>query len=126
MSELEYSDSPPNVLRETIISMAIESWRFSKMFERLLTKMDAGEKGRYINQFRWFLKKIGESLDQAGLRLVNVEGTLFEPGIAATPMNIEDFDTHDTLMVEQMLEPIIMGKEGLVKTGSVILRKVEQ
>ena len=29
-------------------------------------------------------------------------------------------------MVEQMLEPIIMGKEGVIKTGTVILRKVEQ
>jgi hypothetical protein len=42
--------------------------------------------------------------------------------MAATPLNIEEFDAKDALMVDQMLEPIIMGKDGLVKTGTVTLR----
>ena len=88
-------------------------------------KLDAGEQSRYKSQFRWFLKKVEESLVEADLRLVNVEGHPFDPGMAATPLNIEEFDASDTLMVDQMLEPIIMGKEGLVKTGTVTLRKVE-
>ena len=71
------------------------------------------------------IKKIEESLAEAGLRLVNVEGQPFDPGMAATPLNIEEFEVNDTLIVDQMLEPIIMGKEGLIKTGTVILRKVE-
>ena len=40
-------------------------------------------------------------------------------------MNIEEFDANDALIVDQMIEPIIMGKEGLVKTGTVTLVKVE-
>jgi hypothetical protein len=74
---------------------------------------------------RWFIKKVEEALEQAELRIVNVEGHPFDPGMAATPLNIEEFGDNDTLMVDQMLEPIIMGKEGLVKTGTVTLRKVE-
>jgi len=68
---------------------------------------------------------VEESLEEAGLRIVNVEGHPFDPGMAATPLNIEEFDANDTLIVDQMFEPIIMGKEGLVKTGTVTLRKVE-
>lgn len=110
---------------EAIISMAIESWRFSRVVDRLLTKLDAGEQKRYRSQLRWFIKRIEESLDQVDLRIVNVEGHPFDPGIAATPLNIEDFDSEDSLIVDQMLEPIIMGKDGLVKMGTVILRRVE-
>ena len=95
------------------------------MFDRLLTKLDAGEQNRYKSQFRWFIKKVEEALEQAELRIVNVEGHPFDLGMAATPLNIEEFDAMDALMVEQMLEPIIMGKEGLVKTGTITLRKVE-
>jgi hypothetical protein len=105
--------------------MAVESWRFGRVFDRLLTKLDAGEQNRYKSQFRWFLKKVEEALDQANLRIVNIEGHPFDPGMAATPLNIEEFSTEDTLMVDQMLEPIIMGKEGLIRTGTVTLRKVE-
>jgi hypothetical protein len=95
------------------------------VFDRLLAKLDAGEQNRYKSQFRWFIKKVEEALEQAELRIVNVEGHPFDPGMAATPLNIEEFEAEDTLMVDQMLEPIIMGKEGLVKTGTVTLRKCE-
>jgi len=112
-------------MRNTVVNMAVESWRFGRVFERLLTKLDAGEQGRYRSQFRWFLKKVEEALEQADLRIVNVEGHPFDPGVAATPLNIEEFDEKDVLMGDQMLEPIIMSKEGVVKTGTVTLRKVE-
>ena len=125
MSEDKQQSIAPDILTQAVISMAVESWRFGRVFDRLLTKLDAGEQNRYKSQFRWFIKKVEEALEQADLRIVNVEGHLFDPGMAATPLNIEEFDAEDALMVEQMLEPIIMGKEGLVRTGTVTLRKVE-
>lgn len=108
-----------------MISMAVESWRFGRVFDRLLTKLDAGEQSRYQSQFRWFIRKVEEALQQTELRIVNVEGHPFDPGMAATPLNIEEFDVNDALVVDQMLEPIIMGKEGLVRTGIVTLRKMK-
>ena len=41
-------------LTQSLIDISIESWRFGKLFDRLLGKLDAGEQGRYRNQFRWF------------------------------------------------------------------------
>lgn len=113
--------------KDTIINMAIESWRFARLFERLLTKVDAGEHKRYVGQLRWFIKKTEESLDQVGLQFVNVEGHLYVPGMAATPLNIGDFNLDDVLIVNQMLEPIVIEKEKgvLVKTGTVVLRRAE-
>ena len=112
-------------LQQTVLIMAIEFWRISKVFVRMLAKLDAGEQHRYKNQFHWYMKKVEEALGQADLHIVNVEGHSFDPGMAATPLNLEEFSAEDTLIVEQMIEPIIMGKEGLVKTGTVTLRKVE-
>lgn len=125
------ADNNPSItstesMKNAVISMAIESWRFGRVFDRLLLKLDAGEQNRYKSQFRWFIKKMEEALEQTDLRIVNIEGHPFDPGMAATPLNIEEFDAEDVLVVDQMLEPIIMGKEGLVKTGTVILRKVER
>lgn len=112
-------------LTKSLLDIAVESWRFGRLFDRLLSKLDAGEQGRYRGQFRWFQRKLEESLTSAGLRLVNVEGHPFDPGMAATPLNIGEFDSRDALIVDQMLEPIIMGPEGIVRTGTVTLRKVE-
>jgi hypothetical protein len=118
------SDST-EAMTDAVIGMAVESWRFGRVFERLLLKLDAGEQNRYKSQFRWFIKKVEDALEQAGLRIVNVEGHPFDPGMAATPLNIEEFQATDALIVDQMIEPIIMGENGLVRTGTVTLRKVE-
>lgn len=112
-------------IEQSLINIAVESWRFSRLFSRLLDKLDAGESSRYVNQHRFYLKRLDENLKQAGIRLVNVEGQIYDIGMAATALNAEDFDPDDNLVVDQMLEPIIMGEEGLVRTGTVILRKVE-
>lgn len=115
----------PEAMLEAIVSMAVETWRIAKVYDRILAKLDVGDQNRYKNQFRWFLKKVEESMAQAGLRFVNVEGLIFDPGMAVTPLNIDEFDNKDVLIVEQMIEPIIMGKERLVRTGTITLQRVK-
>jgi len=110
-------------MRGALIDIAVESWRFSRLFLRLLSKLDAGQSSRFINQHRFYLKRLDENLKQAEIRLVNVEGHPYDPGMAATALNAEDFSPEDALVVDHMVEPIIMGEEGLIKTGTVMLKK---
>ncbi len=107
----------------SMVDIAIESWRFSRLFSRLVEKLDAGESSRYVNQYRYYLKRLEENLKQTGLRIVNLEGQQYDPGMAATALNAEDFDAEDLLIVEQMVEPVIMGPEGIIKPGTVMLKK---
>lgn len=109
-----------------LIEVATESWRLSRVFARVLQKLDAGEGGRYASQLRYFQKRVEDSLAPVGLKLVNVEGQPFDPGIAAEALNASDFSSDDQLLVDQMIEPIIMGPEGLKKQGTVMLRKVSK
>jgi len=113
-------------LENSLIEIAVESWRFAKLFSRVVSKLDAGEGSRYVNQLRYFQKKLEDSLDASGLKLVNVEGQMFDPGIAASALNIGDFGPDDSLLIEQMVEPIIMGPDGLKKQGTVMLRKLHE
>ena len=111
-------------MEQSLIEMAVESWRFARLFSRVVSKLDAGESSRYVNQLRYFQKKLEESLDANGMKLVNVEGQPYDPGMAASALNVGDFGPDDELLVDQMVEPIIMGPEGLRKQGTVMLRKV--
>ena len=109
---------------DALQDIAVESWRFVRLMNKLLTQLDAGEQGRYQNQIRFFLKKLDGSLASAGLKVVNLEGNPFDPGMAATAINIEDFQEEDELVVDQMIEPVIVGPDGLLHSGTVVLRKV--
>jgi hypothetical protein len=118
-------DAPrsPDQIEKALIEIAVEGWRFSRLFHRVIAKLDAGESNRYVNQLRYFQKKIDESLDAAGLRIVSLEGQSFDPGMAAAALNLGDFGPEDCLVVDQMVEPIVMGPDGLRKQGTVMVRK---
>jgi len=106
-----------------LVDIAVDGWRFARVFARVLHKMDAGERARYVSQHRFYLKRLTDAMEQLGMRFVDVEGSVYDPGAAVTALNLADFDPHEQLLVDQMLEPIIMGPDGLVRPGTVILRK---
>lgn len=122
---MDNQPAPNEASQKALINIVVESWRFSRLFSRVLTKLDAGETQRYANQFRFYLKQLEDNLELAGMKLANIEGHPFTPGMAATPLNIEDFAPEDVLVVDQMVEPIIMNTEGVVRAGTVMLRKAQ-
>lgn len=108
----------------SLLELALESWRFQRLFGRALAKLDPIEAVRFTNQHRYFVGKIENCLADAGMRLVNLEGQTFETGTAATPLNIDEFGTEDILAIAETIEPTVMNADGLVRMGSVMLRKV--
>lgn len=112
-------------LVKSLIDIASESYRFKKVFEKILLKLDAGEQKRYLSQYSWFSKKIDDALENVEFRIINLEGQLFDVGMAAMPINLDDFSVDDILYVEQMLEPIIMNKDIVIKTGTILLGRLE-
>ena len=121
MLDAEQADAPEAA---ALIDLAVDAWKFARLFTRVISKLDAGEQVRYANQMRFFQKRIESAAEVAGARIVTIEGQPFEPGMAASPLNLEDFQDGDTLFVDQMLEPIVMGNDGVLRTGTMMLRKL--
>ena len=113
--------SDNNTLTESLISIASETFRLKTVFGKAVSKLDLTEQTKYQSQFAWFTKKVEAALKNADLKLINLEGQIYDPGMAVTPLNIEDFEPEDCLKIEQMIEPIIMMNEKVIKTGTVIL-----
>ncbi|WP_426117460.1 hypothetical protein [Massilia sp. PWRC2] len=109
---------------KALIDLSIEGWRFARVFGRLTSRLDASEALRYTNQARYFLKKIDDVLQGSGLRIVSLEGQVYDTGMAVSGLNVADFEPNDILIVDQMVEPVIMGPEGLVRGGTAMLAKV--
>lgn len=113
-------------LQKNLAELAVEAWRFGRAMGRSIPKLGPDEQRRAESQQKWFFKRTEEILAEAGLKLVNLEGQPFEVGLAATPLNIDDFAPEDPLIIDLMLEPVIMGPAGLLKAGSVLLKKAEK
>lgn len=113
-------------IMESVISIASELFRFRKVFEKVLTKIDYDDQKKYLSQYEWFNKKVEKALNDLDLRLVSMENQKYDPGIAVIPLNIDDFEPEDELMIEQMIEPIVMKDNTVIKTGIAILRRIKK
>ena len=125
MPEQAEGPEPKEVLTKSLVDLAVESWRFGKLFARLLQQLATEDRSRYRGQLYWFQEKLNEALRDAGMKIVTIEGHPFDPGLAVTPLNAGDFGAEDALVVDRMLEPIVMGPDGIVRMGTAILKEVE-
>ena len=111
---------------ESLVTIAAEVFRLQKTLTSVLSRLDPMDQTKYSGQFSWFLKKSGKALDEAGVRILNLEGQDYDPGMAVTPLNIEEFEPEDSLYIEQMIEPVVMYSGSVRKTGTVLLGKEEE
>jgi len=113
------------VPRDLLIEVLLDAWKLSQAFARLIARLSPEDGARYAGQLRYFHKRASDLLGEAGLKLVVLDGQPFEPGAAASPLNIADFSASDELIVAQTIEPIILDQAGsLIRPGTVILSKV--
>lgn len=54
-------------LQNSLISIASELFRFQKVFEKAISKLDIDERNKYVSQYAWFSKKVYKALDEANL-----------------------------------------------------------
>lgn len=64
MANTEQTITLPETMRDAMIRMTIESWRFDRTFDCLLLKLDAGEQNKYKSSFHWSIKKVEEALSK--------------------------------------------------------------
>lgn len=113
-------------LQENLCTIASELFRFQRVFTKAISKLEQDEQNKYARQFAWFAKKITQALAETGLRMINIEGQIYDPGMAITPLNIDDFAAEDALYVAQMIEPIVMHGDAVYRTGTAILGRIEE
>ena len=113
-------------MQNSLIAIASELFRFQSVFEKAIGKLESDEQKKYISQFSWFSKKVYKALADVNLKLLDLEGKRYDPGMAITPINIDDFEADDELFVSQMIEPIIMQDDKVIKVGTVILGRIEK
>lgn len=111
---------------ESLIDIASELFRFRQVFYRMARKMELEDQNKYSSQFSWFSKKVTQALDNADITVLDLTNKTYDPGMAVTPLNLEDFGVDDPLVIEQMIEPVIMCRGHLVKTGTVVLGRKER
>lgn len=110
-------------IKNNLVDIAIELFRFEKTYETIMEKLDILEQKKYRSQFGWFSKRVYSAIEENNIKLVSLENSEYDPGMPITPLNIEEFATEDELFVFQMIEPIVMEGDTILREGTAILGK---
>lgn len=107
-----------------IAEFIVEEYRFMKFYVSAVNKLFPEEQKKYISAYRFHVDKISEIAQRAKLRIQSFEGTDYDEGLPVVPLNADEFEKSDILMIQQTIEPAIIGANGnAIKQGSVILTK---
>ena len=110
-----------------IVDFVVEEYRFLKSYVSLLNKVLSDDRQKYKSVYDFHVQKIADIMDECNLKIVELEGKKYDDGLSITPLNIEDFEKNDVLIVKQVIEPLIIStKDGsIIRSGTVMLEKIE-
>lgn len=110
-----------------IVDFVVEEFRFLKSYVSLLNKVLSDDRQKYKSVYDFHVQKIAGIMAECNLKIVELEGKKYDDGLSITPLNIEDFEKNDVLIVKQVIEPLIIStKDGsIIRSGTVMLEKTE-
>ena len=108
-----------------LLRVSVESWRFLRTAERFCSQLDADQQRRIGSRISYFDRLPTDELANLGYSLIDFRGQPFGPQIAASAVNVDEFAPSDSLVVDQTVEPAVIGPDGLLRMGTVTLRKRE-
>ena len=95
MDELQRLQETNDLLTKSIVDIMSETYRFKRVFVKAVSKLEVEDQKKYASQFAWFTKRVDKAAENAGLSIVDLSGQEFDPGMAVTAMNIDDFEPED-------------------------------
>ncbi|MFA6935858.1 MAG: hypothetical protein WCQ75_00785 [Bacilli bacterium] len=109
-----------------VIDLIVEEYRFMKSYKSLINKLLSDKSQKYLSTYNFHCDKLNEIMNSHNIKYVELEGMKYDDGLSVNPLNIEDFEKNDELIIEQVIEPLLVTKdEGkILKSGTVILAKI--
>jgi hypothetical protein len=104
-----------------LLAVVGQAWKLSRLSRRAIEKVPIDQAPRLVSQLRYIDRQIEDELQKLGLSVVELDGERFDSGVAASALNAEDFGPEQRLRVAQTLEPVILGRDGVLRYGVVML-----
>lgn len=106
-----------------IAALASEYWKLLRMLDQAIDLAPPKTKNRLQAQARYAQSRLHAILDEKDMRIISFEGRTYEPNLAASAINADDFPGENDLIVEMTLEPAVMVDMTVLKTGKVYLMR---
>lgn len=108
---------------QALALVASEWFKAARRLSRLTQETAPGRVERERAQLAYAHGRIEGVLAKNGLRMVTHEGAEYSAQLPVEPVNPEDFDSEEGLVVQETLEPTVLLDGRVVARGRVVLRR---
>lgn len=109
------------VKAEDAARLCVEHWKLIRACSRLMGFLEGKDAQRLTAQLRFSELQLSTIASQMGFSIVTFDGVVFEPGLAASADNAEDFTDDELLVVTRTVEPALVRNMKVVATGRVLV-----
>lgn len=105
-----------------IADFIVEDFRFCRSYISAVDKLFPEEQKKYYSSFAYHENKIDALLKGLKIFIKTFDGCEYNEGLPVTPLNADEFDIKDNLVVVQTIEPTVLTEKGeIIRQGTVIL-----
>ena len=109
-----------------IVDFLIEDFRFSRSYISAVDRLFPEEKKKFESSFAFHRDRMDELAKRFNAYVKTYDGFDYIEGLPVTPLNADDFESSDDLIVAQTIEPTILNSVGHpIRQGTVLLSKKE-
>jgi hypothetical protein len=115
--------NPSDQAADALALLAAEWFKTARRLTRLTLELGPAQLERERAQQVYSQRRVEETLEKNGMRLLVHDGKPFSPEIPAEPVNPEDFDSEEGLVVSETIEPTVVCDGRILARGLVILAR---
>lgn len=105
--------------------LATEWFKCARRSVRLAMETAPTRFERERSQIAYSSQLVQDTLSAHGMRIQDFAGTPYSTSLPAEPVNPEDFDTEEGLVVSETVEPTILHDGRIVMRGKIVLGRAQ-
>jgi len=106
---------------EDVAELCVEYWRLEKVARRMADNIDAKQFARFNGQINFSARQLETLCNRFELKLVDFNGKEYTDGMPITAENLSDFPELSCLVISKSIEPAVIRKSKILRTGRVLL-----
>ena len=107
----------------SLAKLAVQYWKLCAAFDREIDFTDPGRRDAAAAQLRFARSRLDTILAGEAIRIETFDGAPWSPQIPASALNPGDIDAGAAAMIIETIEPTIVGPDGVIHSGKILLKQ---
>ncbi len=110
---------------DIVAQLCVENWKLANALRKAIYILPSADGRRLNGQLNFSTRQLSMLVGRLGFKLIEFDGEVFHPGLAASADNADEYDDGEGLVVAKTLEPTVMADMKIIRLGRVLVEPLK-